>query len=240
MMARAPWTGGKTRLGVAADEAEHRDLRHALFLDTLDAVTSVADVEHIIACEPVNECERMRQLVGPTIDVIAQRGDDLGRRIAHVFEDSFRLGIESVVVVGSDLPDLPSRLLREALDALRGHEARVVLGPASDGGYYLIGLNRPQPALFDRIEWSTERVLAQTREAARALGLQVLLLDEWTDVDDAADLTRLMRESPESIAARTRAWSFQHLARRRSSAGNDNDPVIGQRDEDVPQSSSSR
>lgn len=214
MMARAPWTGGKTRLGVVADEAEHADLRHALFLDTLDAVSSVAEAEHIIACEPANECERVRELVGPTIDVIAQRGDDLGRRIAHVFEDSFRLGMESVVIVGSDLPDLPSRLLREALDALREREDRVVIGPASDGGYYLIGLNRPQPALFDRIDWSTERALAQTREAAKALGLPVLLLDEWTDVDDAADLSRLMRDSSGSIAARTRAWSLAHLVHR--------------------------
>lgn len=214
IMARAPWTGGKTRLGFAADEADHAALRHALFLDTLDAVSSVADVEHIIACEPANECERVRELVGPAIDVIAQRGDDLGRRMVHVFEDSFRLGMESVVVVGSDLPDLPSRLVREALAALRGRKDCVVLGPASDGGYYLIGLNRPQPALFDRIEWSTDRVLAQTCEAAKALGLHVLLLDEWTDVDDAADLNRLMRDSPESSAARTRAWGVAHLVHR--------------------------
>jgi rSAM/selenodomain-associated transferase 2/rSAM/selenodomain-associated transferase 1 len=214
MMARAPWTGGKTRLGVAADEGERTDLRHALFLDTLDAVISVADVEHIVACEPAHECERLRQLVGPAVDVIAQRGDDLGRRMAHVFEDSFRLGVASVVVVGSDLPDLPSRLIREALDALRGREDRVVIGPASDGGYYLIGLNRPHPTLFDRIDWSTARVLAQTREAANALGLQVQLLDEWTDVDDAADLNRLMRDSPESGAPRTRAWSLEHHKKR--------------------------
>jgi rSAM/selenodomain-associated transferase 1 len=153
----------------------------------------------------------MRKLVGPAIDVIAQRGDDLGQRMARVFEDSFRLGMESVVVVGSDLPDLPSRLLQEALDALDGPEDRLVLGPAADGGYYLIGLNRPQPALFERIEWSTDRVLAQTREAAKALGLEVLFLDEWTDVDDASDLNRLMRAAPESSAARTRAWSAAHL-----------------------------
>lgn len=214
MMARAPWTGGKTRLGVGADEAAHATLRHALFLDTLDAVSSVANVEHIVACEPADECERMRELVGPAIDVIAQRGGDLGQRMAHVFEDSFRLGMESVVVVGSDLPDLPSRLLLEAFHALRARKDRVVIGPATDGGYYLIGLNRTCGALFERIEWSTERVLAQTREAATALRLEVVLLDEWKDVDDAADLNRLMRDAPESNAARTRAWSVAHLLHR--------------------------
>jgi rSAM/selenodomain-associated transferase 2/rSAM/selenodomain-associated transferase 1 len=213
MMARAPWTGGKTRLGVP-DAAAHANLRHALFLDTLDVVSSVAAVDLIVACEPADECERMRELVGPAIDVIAQRGDDLGQRMAHVFEDSFRLGMESVVVVGSDLPNLPSRLLLEAFHALRARRDRVVIGPATDGGYYLIGLNRPCGALFDRIEWSTERVLAQTRNAARILGLQVLLLGEWTDIDDAADLDRLMRDAPESTAARTRAWCAAHQVHR--------------------------
>lgn len=214
MMARAPWTGGKTRLAVAGDEAAHEALRHALFLDTLDVVTSVRNVEHVIACEPPGACERMREFAGPTIDVVAQRGGDLGQRIAHVFEDTFRLGVESVVVVGSDLPDLPSRLLQEALAALRGRKDRIVLGPAGDGGYYLIGMNRPHPALFDRIEWSTGRVLAQTLDGAKSLGVRTVLLDRWTDVDDAADLNRFLNDSADSIGRRTRACVLEQLARR--------------------------
>ena len=205
MMARAPWVRGKTRLSVARDDANHAELRHALFLDTLDAITSVAAVEHVVACEPASECERMRTLVG-AVDVIAQRGDTLGQRIAHVFEDTFRLGMDSVVVIGSDLPDLPSRLVREAVGALQGGKDRAVLGPASDGGYYLIGLNRPHPELFDRIDWSTAHVLAQTLEAAKARALPVVLLDQWTDIDGAADLDRLAARSSSSSARRTRAW----------------------------------
>jgi rSAM/selenodomain-associated transferase 1 len=214
MMARAPWTGGKTRLAVAGDDAAHDALRHALFLDTLDVVTSVRNVEYIIACEPPGACERMREFAGPTVDVIAQRGGDLGRRIAHVFEDTFRLGVEAVVVVGSDLPDLPSRLLQDALAALRGRKDRIVLGPAGDGGYYLIGLNRPHPALFERIEWSTERVLAQTLDAARTLGVRTVLLDKWTDVDEAADLHRFLTNAADSTGRRTRSCVLEHLARR--------------------------
>jgi rSAM/selenodomain-associated transferase 2/rSAM/selenodomain-associated transferase 1 len=214
MMARAPWTGGKTRLAVAGDDAAHDALRHALFLDTLDVVTSVRNVEHIIACEPPGACERMREFAGPTVDVVAQRGGHLGQRIAHVFEDTFRLGVESVAVVGSDLPDLPSRLLQEALAALRGRKDRVVLGPAGDGGYYLIGLNRPHPELFDRIEWSTGRVLTQTLDAAKTLGVRTMLLDRWTDVDDAADLSRFLSDPADSTGRRTRACAFEHLAHR--------------------------
>lgn len=206
MMARAPWTGGKTRLAVDSNEAAHAALRHALFLDTLDTVRSVPNVEHIIACEPAHECERMRELVGPAVDVIAQRGDDLGRRTTHVFEDAFRLGCESVVVVGSDLPDLPSRLIQSALRQLRGGKDRIVLGPATDGGYYLIGMSRPCPRIFQGIEWSTGRVLSQTLEAARAESRRAVLLDEWRDVDDLTDLRRLTDGSDELAASRTRAW----------------------------------
>jgi rSAM/selenodomain-associated transferase 2 len=134
VMARAPWTAGKTRLDVNTDETTHAELREALFLDTLDAVALLPDVEHIIACEPASECERIREYAPTPVDVIAQRGRDLGERLAHVFEDVFRLGIESVVVVGSDLPDLPPRLIQEAFAALSTAEERVVLGPATDGG----------------------------------------------------------------------------------------------------------
>ncbi len=214
MMARAPWTGGKTRLDVAAGERAHADLRHALFLDTLDVVRSVPEVEHLIACEPAGECERVREFAGAAVDVIAQRGRDLGERLANVFEDIFRLGVESAVVVGSDLPDLPPRLLEQAVAALRGRDDGIVLGPAADGGYYLIGMNRPHAALFQQIAWSTGRVLAQTLAAASALHLEVTLLDTWADVDGRADFERLLDGSGPSCAARTRAWGLQHLAGR--------------------------
>ena len=211
MMARAPWTGGKSRLGAAADPAAHADLRHALFRDTLDVVTSVPGVEHIVACEPAAACERMREAVGASVDVIPQRGEDLGARMAHLFEDVFRLGMESVVIVGSDLPDLPSRHIREALAALRGHADRVVIGPATDGGYYLIGMNRPNASIFGGIEWSTERVLEGTIQAARGLNLDMTLVGEWSDVDEPGDLARLTERPGDPGARRTRAWIREHL-----------------------------
>jgi rSAM/selenodomain-associated transferase 1 len=191
--------------------AEHADLRGALLLDTLDAVTSVADVEHTIACEPADASERMRALVNPAIDVIAQRGADLGPRMAYVFEDVFRLGVESAVLIGSDLPDLPAGLLREAVAALRRRKDGVVLGPAGDGGYYLIGMNRSRPELFAEIDWSTDRVLAQTLDVLQAENTPVVLLPQWTDVDTTADLHRLIGGTAEQRAPRTRAWVSEHL-----------------------------
>ncbi len=206
VMARAPWTGGKTRLDVTRDEAAHAELRHALFLDTLDVVTSVNGVQPVVACEPAAACERMRECVGSAIDVIPQRGRDLGQRMAHVFEDVARLGAESIVVVGSDLPDLPARLLEEAFVALRGGNDRIVLGPSTDGGYYLIGMNRVFPSLFELEEWGGDCVFDRTLRIAKSLGLQVVALDRWTDVDEAADLNRLSSRPCASAAVRTRAW----------------------------------
>ena len=211
VMARAPWTGGKTRLAAGIDRDRHAGLRTALFFDTLDATRSVAGVEQIVACEPADACERMREVVGPPVDVIAQHGGDLGERMAHVFADVFRLGMESVVVIGSDLPDLPSHLVAEAVSALHAREDQVVLGPARDGGYYLIGMNRPHPELFEGIEWSTEHVLDETLQRLTARNVRVTLLAEWEDVDTAADLTRLVERAAAQAAPRTRAWAAGNL-----------------------------
>jgi hypothetical protein len=102
-------------------------------------------------------------------------------------------------------------LIQAGVRQLRDGNDRIVLGPATDGGYYLIGMNRPCPSVFERIEWSTDRVLSQTVEAANAEGLRAVLLDEWRDVDEVADLRRLTGGSGELAASRTRAWLGEHL-----------------------------
>jgi glycosyltransferase A (GT-A) superfamily protein (DUF2064 family) len=107
--------------------------------------------------------------------------------------------------VGSDLPDLPPSIVRQAADALERPGDRVVLGPALDGGYYLVGLKAPHRQLLTGIDWGTPAVLGQTLDRARTLGLPVELLPPWADVDDLTDLRRLARERSPG-AARTRAW----------------------------------
>ena len=208
MMARAPWTAGKTRLDVTSDQQAHEDLRQALFLDTLEILGSVRHVDRVVACEPADACERMRELVGSGVDVVPQRGADLGERLRNVFEDVFRLGAESVLVIGSDLPDLPAGRLQDAVRALRRRQHDVVLGPAADGGYYLIGMTRPTPRLFEGIDWGSDRVFAQTLGAARSQGLSTSLLEQWMDLDNAADLDRVLKSA--SGAVRTRAWCMKH------------------------------
>ena len=209
VMARAHWTGGKTRLA-ATSETAHAALREALFLDTLDAARSLPDADLLVACEPASEVAAMRGIAGAGVDVLAQRGETLGERLAHLFEDTFRLGYESVLIVGSDLPDLPAGALTTARTALASPGERVVLGPATDGGYYLVGLSRPKPELFKDVDWGTNRVMEQTTAIAARIGLPVERLHEWSDVDTLADLARVSASPIGNTARRTRQWFERH------------------------------
>ena len=98
------------------------------------------------------------------------------------------------MLLNGDSPTLPTGLLIEAASVLAQPGERAVLGPASDGGYYLIGLKTVHRRLFEDIAWSTERVAAQTLERARGIGLDVHVLSAWYDVDDVEDLRRLSRD----------------------------------------------
>jgi len=114
-----------------------------------------------------------------------QAGASLGDRLLSAFTFEFAEGARGVVVVGSDCPGVERRLIQEAFTALGEHD--VVLGPALDGGYYLIGLAAPQPDLFRGISWSTAAVAVQTRARAKACGLSCRVLKPLRDVDTARD-----------------------------------------------------
>ena len=202
IMARAPWASGKTRLTPDAPANSHLALRHALFEDTRDRVAAVASVDRVMLVDPPGQCEAMA-LAAPGFGVLAQRDGDLCERLEGAFEDLFRLGYDFVVVVGSDLPTIPVSSILRALVLLNRAGDRVVLGPADDGGYYLVGLKRAHPKLFRGIEWSTSGVLDQTVAAALDDGVEVELVDRWYDVDDWTDLQRAAADDPRS---RTAQW----------------------------------
>jgi uncharacterized protein len=114
--------------------------------------------------------------------------------LLHAAQSLFAGGHDAVCLVNSDSPTLPTSLLEAAAVALAEDGDRVVLGPAEDGGYYLLGVKAPHPHLFRDVAWSTSEVAEQTRERARVLGLPLVELDPWYDVDDAPALHRLCRE----------------------------------------------
>lgn len=209
IMARVPSGGtGKSRLTRDLG-GDHLELRRALLLDTLDAARGVGHADLFVACEPADAVGEMRALAADAARVFPQQGDTLGDRMRHAFDHVFAAGYSSVVVIGSDLPSLPSTHLAHALRALRDRTDAVVIGPARDGGYYLIGLRRACPALFTSIPWSTSGVLAATTSVAETCGLPVSFVSPWHDVDTVDDLRRVLRD-PHG-AARTRAWAAAHL-----------------------------
>ena len=117
-----------------------------------------------------------------------QEGQDLGERMANAFARSFELGMDKVVLIGTDCPTLQSNHLNQAFEALT--HSNLVVGPATDGGYYLIGMKRRADYLFEGINWSTAEVLSQTLAVATAHGLHFTLLDELSDIDTQEDWER--------------------------------------------------
>lgn len=130
--------------------------------------------------------QRMQNWLGAEWNYQAQHGEDLGARLIYAIQSAFESGMQRVVTIGTDCPQLNAAALEQAFRALQQQD--IVLGPATDGGYYLIGLRRFVPQLFQNIAWSSELVLQQTVEAAESLGLSVAYLNMLSDVDRPEDL----------------------------------------------------
>ncbi len=182
VFAKAPEPGQvKTRLRPGLNDAQAARLAAAFVLDTLH---KVARPGRPVTIYHAGDRALLEPLAPPGILWAEQGGGDLGARMARV--------PAPCLILGADSPHLPLSLLRAALAAISAHD--VVLGPAEDGGYFLIGLRAPQPALFDGIAWGTGNVLAQTLTQADALGLVVHQMPPWYDLDTPADLHRLVRD----------------------------------------------
>ncbi|MBU0728285.1 MAG: TIGR04282 family arsenosugar biosynthesis glycosyltransferase [Proteobacteria bacterium] len=128
----------------------------------------------------------MRQWLGPEVSYFPQRGGDIGERMNHAFHEAFDSGAEQVVIIGTDCPSLTDEIVSNAFDKLESHD--LVLGPALDGGYYLIGLNRPINKLFEGISWGSGIVREQTKSIAKNLWLQVYEVDILVDIDRPEDI----------------------------------------------------
>lgn len=136
--------------------------------------------------------QEMTDWLGQDIFFTRQQGNDLGKRMQHAFEQVWQQGAEKVLLIGSDCPSIDADIIRSGLNALQTHD--LVLGPAVDGGYYLIGLHadfRGYELLFQHIDWGTEQVLQQTIERAERASLSYTLLPKLHDIDRPEDLVHL-------------------------------------------------
>lgn len=118
--------------------------------------------------------------------VLVQHGNDLGARMLNSFSDQFKIGYSRLIIIGTDCPGLNSELLLNAFNALESHD--IVIGPAADGGYYLLGMSKLYPELFEGVEWSTSEVYGQTVDIISKLGLSFSLMPVLRDLDNEDDL----------------------------------------------------
>jgi rSAM/selenodomain-associated transferase 1 len=187
----------KTRLVPPLEPDEAANLSTCFLKDIsanfLAAARSVRAAGYIAYSPPGSEA-LFRALAPPEIRLLPSRRVGLGLSLFDATEDLLATGYGSACLVNSDSPTLPTSILVDAAKALQAPGDRIVLGPASDGGYYLIGLKRPHRRIFEDIAWSTERVFQQTVERAESLALEVVTLPTWYDVDDAISLSWLCRE----------------------------------------------
>jgi rSAM/selenodomain-associated transferase 1 len=161
----------------------------AFLHDLVELLRHIPAVQPLIAYTPETDADYFAALA-PDITRRPQRGADLSERLAAITTDLFDEGAPAVVVIGSDSPALPAASIEEACAALT-NGADLVLGPADDGGYYLVGLRQSMPVLFTNVVMSTATVLHDTLVIAEQLGLRTTLLAPWYDVDTFADLKRL-------------------------------------------------
>jgi rSAM/selenodomain-associated transferase 1 len=193
LFAKAPRAGlCKTRLVLPPiiDAESVARLADAFLRDTVRAIGGLARTQHQISYTPADAAPYFEAL-DPTARLACQVDGPFGQRIAGAFDAAFAAGAQRVVLVGADTPHLESKRMERAFAALEDHE--IVLGPCADGGYYLLGMRRPCPRLFEDIEWSTARVRGQTLERAAEAGLSVCELEVEFDVDEPADLLRLQQ-----------------------------------------------
>ena len=178
----------KTRMIPALGAEGAAELQRRLTEHTMGQVRRLRERHNMDICVLFagGDGARMREWLGRDVSYAPQGEGDLGERMRQAFCQAFDGGLPRAVIIGTDCPGLTATVMQRAFEALRHSD--VVFGPARDGGYYLIGLRRLAPELFDAIDWGTESVLQQSLEAAERRGRAMMLLDPLYDVDRPGDL----------------------------------------------------
>ena len=230
LMTKAPRAGQvKTRLVPPLTNDEAAQLNRCFLQDTGSAISVCCSsstalnsgppmVYGIAVYTPVGAESDYSAILPRDFSLLPQRGENFGERLYFAAEDLFKSGFKAVCLIDSDSPTIPAENFTRAIELLSLPGNRIVLGPCEDGGYYLIGLKRLHREVFERIDWSTERVFEQTRQRATQIGVEVHELPRGFDVDDRATLHRLCDEllgenTRDGVAPRTQEF-LRHLIAR--------------------------
>jgi uncharacterized protein len=190
---RAPEIGKvKTRLANVIGHDSALRLYMNFVTDELDMLRNLF-FDVIICFHPHSKRHSVENWLNHEFDFMAQHGNNLGQRMGHAFQEVFSLGYQQALLIGSDLPNLPSSTILDAFDHLTSYDA--VIGPCEDGGYYLIGFcdHTYYREIFMQIDWGTARVLEQTLLCLHKRHLNYHMLAGWRDIDDYKDLIWLKK-----------------------------------------------
>jgi rSAM/selenodomain-associated transferase 1 len=207
IMCKAPRPGQtKTRLAAMIGLERAAELSGCFLRDVAAAIEAVPESlgrKGYGIYAPAGAEAELRRTLPPSFDLLLQADASFGRLLHNAVGDLLAAGHDCVMLVNSDSPTLPTSFVVEAVEALRRPGDRVVLGPACDGGYYLIGLKATHGHLFKDVPWGTSEVARLTIKRASEIGLEVVLLPEWYDVDDAESFGWLCEE----LAGRSRRFT---------------------------------
>ena len=184
----------KTRLQTRYAPDQVAALYTAFVRDVLARAERIDIDQRVIAFDPPDAESEVRALFGGGIEAqwqyVPQVQDDLGARMREALVQQLDAGASAAVLIGTDIPSLPTRHIIQAFDLLRAKD--VVLGPSTDGGYYLVGISKPMPEIFEDVEWSTSSVLAQTIDRVQRAGHTLGLVPPYFDVDTPDELDFLL------------------------------------------------
>ena len=197
----------KTRLSADIGDFHSAGLYRCFILDLLSRIKKLK-MDLVLYVYPDNSIDKFAAWLGSEYIFAPQQGDDLGQRMRNGFLDTFSGGYERAVLIGSDIPDLPLGIIREAFEALGRGDA--VIGPAVDGGYYLIGFRGDafSREVFQGMRWGTDSVFGETVSVLRRLGIALHVLPEWHDVDRIDDLLSLVERSKGSDFRFSKTMSY--------------------------------
>ncbi|MCX6665277.1 MAG: TIGR04282 family arsenosugar biosynthesis glycosyltransferase [Euryarchaeota archaeon] len=199
----------KTRLATNLDETVVRELYTNFVQDSLKLIESL-HLPFFICFSPKTAYDEMRAWLGKQYHYLPQKGNDLGERMKNSFLQTFAEGFNTVVLLGSDTPDLPVYFIKQAIRALRTND--VALGPSVDGGYYLFGCKKDgfSPTFFEGIHWSTSAVFQETIAVLKRNKKTVHILPEWSDIDTVEDIYAFIKRNKGTSFSRTMNYISNH------------------------------
>ncbi len=201
IFAKLPRAGEvKTRLGNAIGMRAAADVykQFSAHAFALARELQSEGVEIFVFYGPGASESEVKKWVGHPFRYVCQRGVDLGERMRNAFDETFRHGAKKSVIIGTDVPELDVMTLRESFSSLSS--ADIVVGPSTDGGYYLLGMHTDTKEIFSEVDWSTEAVFRQTLEHINRLHLKHFLLPVFHDVDTADDYSAYLKRKQDATS----------------------------------------